>query len=170
MERLFLEDHEFAKRPLTNVRHIARGFVLNKEGKIAIHLIKRNDSFGDASYYETPGGGIDEGETPEEAFIRESEEEIGWHCEILKELGIVEDAYNRLSRKNINHFYLAKAISPCPKHFVSDGDSLIADTLWADPKELLKWYELNRETPIGRLVYNRETPMLLEALAHLGLN
>ncbi len=33
--------------------------------------------------YESPGGKVEEGEMPEEAIIREVEEELGYKCEVL---------------------------------------------------------------------------------------
>ncbi len=49
--------------------------IIVQEGKIA--LIKRIRE--DETYYVFPGGGIEEGETPEEATKREIFEELGVH-------------------------------------------------------------------------------------------
>ncbi|AAU17009.1 NUDIX domain-containing protein [Bacillus cereus] len=52
--------------------------VIVQEGKIA--LIKRIR--GGETYYVFPGGGIEEGETPEEATKREAYEELGVHIKV----------------------------------------------------------------------------------------
>lgn len=40
-------------------------------------------------FFEVPGGGVEPGETPEEAVVRELEEELGLHVEIDRELATV---------------------------------------------------------------------------------
>ncbi|ADK06102.1 TPA: NUDIX hydrolase [Bacillus anthracis] len=52
--------------------------IIVQEGKIA--LIKRIR--GGETYYVFPGGGIEEGETPEEATKREAYEELGVHIKV----------------------------------------------------------------------------------------
>ncbi len=60
--------------------------IIVQEGKIA--LIKRIRE--DETYYVFPGGGIEEGETPEEATKREAYEELGVHIEVEHLIAEVE--------------------------------------------------------------------------------
>jgi 8-oxo-dGTP pyrophosphatase MutT (NUDIX family) len=53
-------------------------------------------------FYELPGGGVDEGETPEEAVVRELEEEAGLHVQIERELARV------WRRDQAEHYYLVR--------------------------------------------------------------
>jgi len=64
-------------------------------------LIKRVK--GDCVYFVFPGGGIEEGESPEEATKREALEELGVHIRIIDEFGEVE--FN-----GTQYFYLAEII------------------------------------------------------------
>ncbi len=80
---LSLQDKEFPYRGFATLRLTARGIVLDERGKVALHRIKRNDLFGDQEYFETPGGGVDEGETIEQALMRECREELGEEVKIL---------------------------------------------------------------------------------------
>lgn len=51
------------------IRYGARGIIIEKDGKIALfNKTMKNE-------YKLPGGGIDKGENPEEAFKRETLEE-----------------------------------------------------------------------------------------------
>ncbi|WP_232362060.1 NUDIX domain-containing protein, partial [Bacillus thuringiensis] len=52
--------------------------IIVQEGKIA--LIKRIRE--EETYYVFPGGGVEEGETPEEATKREVYEELGLHIKV----------------------------------------------------------------------------------------
>lgn len=71
-ENLVVEPKEYKVRPTT------KGIVLDSEGKVALL------SNGEHSLF--PGGGVDEGETYEQAFVRECKEEIGCEVEILSPL------------------------------------------------------------------------------------
>lgn len=55
------------------------GIILIEDGKLA--LIERHRQ--DRHYFSFPGGGVDEGETDEQAAIREAEEELGIRVEII---------------------------------------------------------------------------------------
>ena len=59
---------------------IRSGAIVEIDGKIALIKRVRNNH----EYYVFPGGGIEEGETPEEAAVREVKEELGIDIEIVK--------------------------------------------------------------------------------------
>ena len=124
-----LRKEGFKEKP----RIVARGIIMNEEGKIALHQISRDDIFGKDTYLETPGGGIHQGETLEEALIREGREELGMDLTPYAYLGYVEDEYRLIGQKNISHFFFAKGKKSSLPHFVSKGDSLIEKTCWFSP-------------------------------------
>jgi mutator protein MutT len=74
--------------------------IIIQENQIA--LIKRNR--GGQTYFVFPGGGVEDGETPEEAVVREIREELG--LEIQVDRPIVEIIY-RLRKQ---YFYLVKIL------------------------------------------------------------
>ena len=162
MLKLSLKDEEYPFDGFDHERKIARAFVL-REGKIALHHIHRDDMFGNENYLETPGGGVDEGETFAEAVKRECLEETGYDIELLAEIGEVKDAYNLIRRANINRFFLAVATEQHPKHFVSSGDLYIIDTRFYTFDEAIALYEKQSDRGVSGLVKRRELPMLLEA-------
>lgn len=144
-------------------RKIARGVVINEDGLFALHQVKRDDIFGNYTYFETPGGGIDQNETPEEAFLRECKEELGYEVEILSDIGIIKDEYALLSRKNINYYFLAKTKKYAGKHFVSSGDSLIEKILYLPIDEVISLYEKLPNHDIPYLLKRRELPIWKKA-------
>ena len=169
MISLHLEDNEFKKTEITHDRLIARAFVLDENNKFVMLKIKRDDEFGNASYIETSGGGVDMGEKIEEAVLRELDEELGVKAEIITKLGIVDDYYNEIKRHNINHYFLVKIVGYTKIHHVSAGDNLIDDIIHVDSSYIYNEYMNNRTTKIARLVYNREEPIFNEALKCLKM-
>ena len=91
---LNLKDNEDEYKGVKEVREVARGIVLDDKGNVAIHTVSRDDIFCKQTYYETPGGGVDKGETYEQALLRECDEELGYEVEILAYVGEVNDYYN----------------------------------------------------------------------------
>lgn len=61
------------------------GIILIEENKIA--LIERNRS--GMHYFAFPGGGVDRGESPQEAAVREATEELGIHVVIQQKVAEV---------------------------------------------------------------------------------
>jgi len=61
------------------------GIILIEDDKVA--LIERHRAGID--YYVFPGGGVDEGETPEQGAIREAFEELGVEVAIKKKLAVI---------------------------------------------------------------------------------
>jgi 8-oxo-dGTP diphosphatase len=69
---------------------IRAGIVLIKENKVA--LIERYRA--GSHYFTFPGGGVDEGETPEQAAIREAREELGIQVAIKQKVAEVQFRQN----------------------------------------------------------------------------
>jgi 8-oxo-dGTP diphosphatase len=56
------------------------GIILIEDGKLALMERQKQGQH----YFAFPGGGVDEGETPEQTAVREAYEELGIHVEILQ--------------------------------------------------------------------------------------
>lgn len=114
------------------IRHGARGIIINSEGKIAI-LNKANKN-----EYKLVGGGIDDGETPEEAFKRESLEETGCDIEIVKSLGTIEEHKSLDNFKQISYLFVAKVINDNHNLKLTEKEKDEgARLLWVDANEAL---------------------------------
>lgn len=167
MLHLHLIDNEYPFTGFTHTRLVARAILLNGRNEIALHTLHRDDIFGNQTYLETPGGGVDEGETFEEAVKRECLEETGADIQILCQLGEVEDAYNLIGRKNVNRFYLCRVLSQKEKHFVSKGDGFIQHTDFYTVDEAIDAYNKQDDHGVAGLVKRRELPLLLETKKYL---
>ena len=162
--KLSLLDKEWEFCGVTHDRVIARAVVFDDEGNFYFVRVDRDDDFGRAVCIETAGGGVEDGETPDIAILRELEEELGANAEVLCKIGVVSDYYNLIKRHNINNYYLCRAISFGEKHMTEDEiHQFHLSTLKLTYDEAVAEYEKRRETPLGRIICNRELPILIRA-------
>ena len=91
--------------------------------------VKRNKEYQE--YYAFPGGGLEEGETPEEGTIREIKEEFGINVKIVKKL------YEMQSEKfnQLEIFYLCEYISG--EFGTGDGPEFSNDPQYIDSGKYL---------------------------------
>lgn len=167
-EEMYLELRDVSW-PMTYTDHdrpIARGILVDDEGMFYFVRCNRgeHDRFGKATLIETSGGGIEAGESPEEAIHREMKEEMGVEVEILEKIGVVSDYYNLIHRHNINHYFLCRILSFGKTNMTRDEiEKFRLSTLKMSYEEAAAEYERCKDTPIGILVYNREMPVLERA-------
>lgn len=106
--------------------------IFNKE-KNQILLIKRRD----IAVWVLPGGGIEEGESPEHAALREAEEETGLKLRIERKIAFYIPA-NRITRPT--HFYECSIVEGTPQ--IGPETRLIGFFPLGDfPKTLVPFYE-----------------------------
>lgn len=166
---LRLEDNEWPFEYTGHDRHIARAIVYDDEGYFYFVRANRDDDFGKATLIETAGGGIEEGEDPGTAIIRELKEELGAEVDVIGKIGVVSDYYNLIHRHNINNYFLCRVRSFGDKNLTQQEiEDFHLSTLKLTYEEALKEYELRRDTKLGRLVGNREVPVLKRAKEMLG--
>ena len=162
--KLSLTDNEWEFTHTTHDRDIVRAVVFDDEGYFYFVRAKRDDDFGKATLIETSGGGVEKGEDLEDALIRELNEELGAQAEIICKIGVVDDYYNLIHRHNINNYYLCKAISFGEKNLTQDEiEEFHLSTLKLTFDEAVEEYERLRCTKVGRLIANRELPILKHA-------
>ena len=165
-DELYLElrDEEWPLESITHDRRIARGIVFDDDGKFYFVRANRDDLFGKATHIETPGGGVEDGEELMTAIRRELSEELGIEVDVLCKIGVVSDYYNVIHRHNLSNYYLCKITSFGEQHMTEEeirDFHLTTEKMTYD--EAVAEYELRRETAIGRLIANREVPVLKRA-------
>ena len=171
MRLLFeMDKKDYAGCTHTYVRNSARSIII-VGGKIAmVHSLKYD-------YYKFPGGGIEQGESPVDAMIRETREEAGLvvKLETVREYGYV----HRIQRSNSdetecfvqdNFYYLCDAEKEIAAQKLDGYEREEAYTLEVVPPEIA--IEKNRsvgKTPYAQEMFEREARVLelLIAEGHL---
>ncbi len=159
-----LQDTEWPFEYTDHDRRIVRAIVFDDAGNFYFVRAERDDDFGKATLIETAGGGVEADEDPDSAIKRELKEELGAEVEIICKIGVVSDYYNLIHRHNLNNYYLCRAISFGDKNLTKDEtDDFHLSTLKLTYNEAVAEYEKRRKTKLGRLIANRELPVLKKA-------
>ncbi len=113
---------------------------------------------------ETSGGGVEENEDLISALKRELKEELGIQVNVIDKIGTVSDYYNLLHRHNISNYYLCKIKTFGNNNLTEDEKNIFhISTLKLTFDEAIKEYKRCANTKIGRLVANRELPIIYKA-------
>ena len=153
----------------TFTRDSARSVII-RDGKIAmIHSLKYD-------YYKFPGGGIENGEKPVEAMIRETREEAGLVVipESVREYGYVHriqksDRDNAVSFIQDNYYYLCEAEKdPIPQELDAYEAKESYRLEFIFPGTAIAKNRSVRNSPYNRMMFEREA-LVLERLQEEGL-
>lgn len=103
------------------------------DGKIEFAIVAVNPS----RRWQLPKGLVDEGESAEQAALRETREEAGIECEIIEKIETIEYWYfgnekgSRVRYHKFVHFFLMKYVSGDTR----DHDHEISEVRWVSPDE-----------------------------------
>ena len=159
-----IKDTFYPPAPIERERDAVRGIVLNDKNEIALLHMLGLDVFADRDHFELPGGGVELGEDFETALRREMGEEIGLEIEILAEVGIIANEYNRIRRRDVQHFYLARAVGTRPMHRTALEKKLVHAVVWVPAGEILSMYDTRPVENVGIEVHTRDRIAVAEAL------
>lgn len=162
--RLELQDTQWPLTYTDHDREIVRAIVVDDAENYYFVRAVRDDEFGAATLIETSGGGVEPGEPLDAAIRRELREELGAEVEILAIIGVISDYYNLIHRHNINHYYLCRVKAFGGRCLTQDEvEKYHLSTMKLGYEEAVAAYEKCACTRLGRLIANRELPVLERA-------
>ena len=150
----------------TFARDSARSIII-KDGRIAMIHSQKYD------YYKFPGGGIESGENPIEAMIRETQEEAGLTVipESIQEYGYV----HRIQKSDRdpsecfvqdNYYYVCDAVEGLVSQNLDDYEKKESYRLeYVEPAFAIKKNLRVKESPYNRMMFEREARVLEMLLA-----
>ncbi len=137
-------------------REAARAIVFDEKKSIA--LLHATKTF----YYKLPGGGIEKGETKEEALKRECLEEIGCNVKIIDELGLTVEYRKEFNIKQISYCYIADLIGEKGiPHLEKDEAEEGFETTWVPLEDAIEKIKASKPTVIdGPYMVTRDLALL----------
>ncbi len=159
-----IKDTYYPPAPIERERSAVRGIVLDDMGRIVLNHIDGADEFGRRDHFETPGGGVEDGESLEAALRREMGEEVGLEIEILAEVGIIANEYFVLRRRDIQHYFLCRAVGRRPAHRTPEEQIMFAPAVWVPADEILRMYDTRPVENVGAEIHARDRIAIAEAL------
>ncbi|MBQ3762281.1 MAG: NUDIX domain-containing protein [Clostridia bacterium] len=170
MRLLFeMDKKDYAQCTHTFTRNSARSIIISNGRVAMIHSLKYD-------YYKFPGGGIENGEDPVEAMIRETREEAGLLVvpESVKEYGYV----HRIQRSDKdatecfvqdNYYYLCKAADKPVSQQLDDYEAQESFQLeFIEPVSAINKNRNVADSPYNQMMFEREA-RVLECLISEGL-
>ncbi|MGN0612244.1 MAG: NUDIX domain-containing protein [Ruminiclostridium sp.] len=143
------------------VRNSARSIIISDKKIAMIHSLKYD-------YYKFPGGGIEKGETPKDAMIRETREEAGLIVipESIKEYGYV----HRIKKSDIddtecfiqdNYYFLCDAEAEIVAQRLDNYEAEETFTLeYIAPETAIEKNLSTADTPYDAVMFEREARVL----------
>ncbi len=170
MRLLFeMDKKDYGECTQTFTRDSARSIII-RDGRIAMIHSQKYD------YYKFPGGGIENGENPVEAMIRETQEEAGLMVlpETVKEYGYV----HRIQKSDQNpsecfvqdnYYYLCDAVDGLVSQNLDDYEKKESYRLeYVEPAFAIKKNLRVKESPYNPMMFEREA-RVLEMLLSEGM-
>lgn len=128
--------HDSNDGEITHTRRAARAVMKNSHGKVAVMYFNTTGS------YKLPGGGIDDGESTNDALVRELLEETGYRVSDVEELCTYEEWRYISGMHQISYCFTATATDFVGTQLTEDERSRGMELRWADDYEqAIQWIQ-----------------------------
>ena len=132
------KDYDYEER-YSIFRQAVRAVIV-KDEKVAVQHVTKGFN---GEFYMLPGGGIDFGESVNDALVREIAEEAGVKAEVLGELGDILEVQYRPDKDTglvqLNHGFLCKYVKDLGKTTLTDTEQLKEmKQVWLDIGEAIE--------------------------------
>lgn len=134
-------------------RRVSARALIVRDGKLLVFKRKRFDmeENGFLEYYSIPGGGVEVGESVENACIRELKEEMGVDIQLGQKVAI------RFADHHENHVFVAE-IKRGEPHFVPDSEEAQMQNHFNQFE--VQWVPVNELSAENMLFYSRFLPII----------
>ena len=166
MRLLFeMDKHDYAECTHSFSRPSARSIIIRDEKVAMIHSMKYD-------YYKFPGGGIEPGEDPAEAMIRETREETGLVVRPLQQFLTMYEYYEEY--RYISHYFVCEVTENGQMRLTEQEIARGLEPRWIPVQEAIDIYSRHQSyadvSEEKRGAYLREYTALQEYLVFRGQN
>jgi len=143
-------------------RIAARGIVVDGDNIALLNVSK-------LGFYKLPGGGIEDGETPEIAFKREIMEEVGCDCEIRSSLGEIVEYRDVFKLKQTSDIFVSDLLGEVgSNHLEPDELAEGFEVMWVTPTEAIKLLQSSTPTDYeGKFIIKRDLAIINHFLSQI---
>jgi len=154
---IYVEDNQYPKTYFDSFRRTSRCFLINEKNEFGMLLIKGCDEFGERNHLESVGGGVQDGESDEEAIRREVLEETGFTVQSLESIGYLVHEYNSIRRLNYAHYFKAFVDTSCKQslNLTAEESKLFKGLRWGKLSDLIEILK-QANSKCDELIHNRE--------------
>ncbi len=146
---------------MANIKRAARTVIIDDENKTAIIEVRGGE------YYKIPGGGVEAGETDEQAAKREALEESGCEVELVDKIGEYDFIDQKPEYSGMVHSsicYLAKKIAQKNTNFDEWERKNNFKLLWVSFPEAIRLFSTaHTADPFGIEINKRDLSFVIKA-------